>query len=195
MREEPSFRFDLLGSILRRFRGAERAVFCLLVAAGVAGCSDHRVDTFREWCEQITGVDLEAKYRPFWAVLFSVSFDGDAIRDDFAKFLNDAYMKKVENRAPKMAWREGIELHLVNLSGFFELEPEEFIAEWREGIETAKRFEHDDDPDTCLYGSATSMFDSLHIHSMESDSLGQNWTDEVTVIPTERKERLGDNVL
>ena len=35
---------------------------------------------FPEWCEQITGVDLEKKYVPFWAVLFSVSFDGDAIR-------------------------------------------------------------------------------------------------------------------
>jgi hypothetical protein len=30
---------------------------------------------------------------------------------------------------------------------------------------------------------------------MESDSLGQQWMDEVTVIPTKCKERLGDKAL
>tara|TARA_R110000787_G_scaffold85258_2_gene182057 strand:- start:1678 stop:1899 length:222 start_codon:yes stop_codon:yes gene_type:complete len=72
----------------------ECLVLCLLLAA-VSGCSEYRVDTFPEWCEQNTGVDLEAKYAPFWAVLFSVGFDGDAIRDDFVKFLNDSHMEKV----------------------------------------------------------------------------------------------------
>ena len=165
------------------------------MAASVTACSEHRVDTAPEWCEQITGVDLEDKYAPVWVVLFSVSFDGDAIRDDYVKFLNDTHMEKVENRAPRMAWREGTELHLVNLSSLLMIEPEQIIGEWRNGVETAKRHEHDNDADTCLYGTITSMFDSLHIHSMESDSLGQQWKDEVTVIPTERKERLGDKAL
>jgi hypothetical protein len=30
---------------------------------------------------------------------------------------------------------------------------------------------------------------------MESDPLGRKWTDEVTVIPTGREERLGDKAL
>jgi hypothetical protein len=167
---------------------------CLLVAA-VPGCSEHRVDTFPEWCEQITGVDLEEKYAPLWAVLFSVSFDGDAIRDDFVKFLNDSHMEKIQNRAPRMAWREGTELHLVNLSSFLVIEPEKVIGEWRNGVEKAMRYEHDNTADTCLYGTVASLFDNLRIHSMESDALGRNWTDEVTVIPTERKERLGEKAL
>ena len=53
----------------------------ILVALGLllTACSEHRVDTFPEWCEQISGVDLEEKYLPFWAVIFSVSFDHDAM--------------------------------------------------------------------------------------------------------------------
>ena len=49
------------------------------------------------------GVDLEDKYAPFWAVLFTVSFDGDAIRDDYVKFLNDSHMEKIANRAPRIS--------------------------------------------------------------------------------------------
>ena len=60
-----------------------RKILFLILAILVVGCAQHKVDTFPEWCEQITGVDLEKKYRPFWAVIFSVSFDGDAIRDDY----------------------------------------------------------------------------------------------------------------
>jgi len=48
----------------------------LVSLLALAACAEHRVDTFSEWCEQITGVDLEEKYSPFWAVIFSVSFDG-----------------------------------------------------------------------------------------------------------------------
>lgn len=180
---------------MKRLRLAERFFLCLLLAAGLTSCSEHRVDSFSEWCEQITGVDLEKKYAPYWAVLFSVSFDGDAIRDDFVKFLNDNYMEKVQNRVPRMAWREGTELHLVNLSSLLVIEPEKVIAEWRSGIEKAKRYEPDDKGSACLYGTVTSLFDGLHIHSMKSDAVGRNWTDDVTVIPTDRKERLGDKVL
>ena len=171
-------------------------LFCVSLAGNIAACSEHRVDTFPEWCEQITGVDLEAKHSPFWAVIFSVSFDGDAIRDDYVTFLNDAHMEKVEYRAPRMAWREGTELHLVNLSSLLRIEPEKIIGEWRQGIDTAKRFEHDNDVDVCLYGTVTSMFDSLHIHSMESDNgLALKWTDKTTLISTERNERLGKEAL
>lgn len=172
-----------------------KSTILLVLALLLTACSEHRVDTFSEWCEQIVGVDLEDKYAPFWAVFFSVSFDGDAIREDYAQFLNDSHLEKVQNRAPRMAWREGTELHLVNLSSLMMVEPETIIAEWRNGVETAKRYEHDNDADTCLYGTVTSMFDGLHIHSMESDSLGQQWTDKVIVIPTERMERLGDKAL
>lgn len=169
----------------------------LLVAFAtlLLGCSDHAVNTFPEWCEQIIGVDLEQKYRPFWAVIFSVSFDGDAIRDDFVQFVDDLYLEKVDNRAPRMAWREGTALHLINLSSLMEIEPEEMISQWRNGIEAAKNFQNEDAASTCLYGTVTSMFDSLSIHSMTPDDLGISWTDSLTVFSTDRKERLSDHVL
>lgn len=165
-------------------------VICIIL-----GCAEHKVDTFQEWCEQISGEDLDEKYRPFWALIFGVSFDGDAIRDDYTEFLNKVHLEKVNNRAPKMAWREGVELHLVNLSSLMVVEPEKIIEEWRNGIELSKQYKHTDPESKCLYGTLTSLFDSLHIHSMQSDVFGKNWTDKVTVIPTDREKRLGKDRL
>ncbi len=170
---------------------------CLVIIAfSIFGCAEHKVDTFQEWCEQISGVvDLDEKYRPFWAVIFGVSFDGDAIRDDYTDFLNKLHLEKVNNRAPKMAWKEGTELHLVNLSSLMVVEPERIIEEWRNGIELSKQYKHTDPNSKCLYGALTSLFDSFHIHSMESDGFGKNWTEKVTVIPTDREKRLGKDRL
>jgi len=172
-----------------------RSAILVALAVTLTGCSEHVVDTVPEWCEQIVGIDLQRKYEPFWAVLFSVRFDGDAIRDDYIKALNDSYMEKVQSRAPRMAWRDEAELHVVNLSSLLVIEPEEFISEWRKGIETAKRNEHENGADACLYGTLISLFDNLNIRSMKSDALGTNWTDDITVVPTERKNRLGDKAL
>ena len=163
----------------------------LSIGAVLLGCTEHHVDTFPEWCEQISGVDLEKKYDRFWAVIFSVSFDAEAIRDDYTNVLNESHLEKVQNRTDKMAWRKGTELHLVNLSSFFVLEPSKVIEEWRHGIELNKQFKHQHPADKCLYGTLTSMFDSLHMHSMESEALGNNWSDTVTVISTDREKRLG----
>lgn len=167
----------------------------IILVLSCFGCAEHKVDTFQEWCEQISGEDLDEKYRPFWAVIFGVSFDGDAIRDDYTEFLNNLHLEKVNNRAPKMAWREGAELHLVNLSGLMVVEPEKIIEEWRNGIELSKQYKHTDPNSKCLYGTLTSLFDSFHIHSMESDVFGKNWTENVTVIPTDREKRLGKDRL
>jgi hypothetical protein len=170
-------------------------ILFVVVAFIIFGCAEHKVDTFQKWCEQISGEDLDEKYRPFWAVIFGVSFDGDTIRDDYTEFLNKLHLEKVNNRAPKMAWREGTELHLVNLSSLMVVEPEKIIEEWRNGIELSKQYKHTDPGRKCLYGTLTSLFDSLHIHSMESDVFGKNWTEKVTVIPTDREKRLGKDRL
>lgn len=172
-----------------------REVLSFAVLLVLLGCSEHKVDTFPKWCEKISGVDLQNKYAPFWAVIPSVSFHGDAIRDSYVDFLNRRHLEKVNNRAPKMAWREGTQLHLVNLSGFLMIEPELIIGEWRKGIEIDLANEANDPVNICLYGTLVSMFDSLHIHSMQADSLGIKWTDTVTVISTRREQRLGSKRL
>ncbi len=161
------------------------------VAAVLGACSEHKVDTFPEWCEQITGVDLAEEHRPWWAVIFTISYDGDAIRDDYVAHMNSLHMEKVQNRAPRMVWRENTNLHIVNLSSFLEIEPEKFIAQWRDAIEMAKT----DHAGICVLGTVTSMFDNLYIHSMTPDALGVEWKDSVTTIPTEREVRLGEKRL
>ena len=94
-----------------------------------------------------------------------------------------------------MSWREGTALHLANPSSLFVVEPEKFIEEWRAGLELAKVYGHKDPVSNCLFGSATSLFDSLHIHSMTSDALGKEWDDDVTVLMTDREKRLGKDRL
>jgi hypothetical protein len=170
-------------------------MFVLSLLFFLPGCSVHEVNTFEGWCEQITGVDLIEKYAPFWALLPGVTFRGDEIRDDYTDFLNGALLEKVENRAPRMAWRERADLHIVNLSGFFVVDPGLLISEWRNGIELDLEGKHKDPADVCFYGTLTSMFDNLYIHSMVPSAVGSKRTDTVTAISTQREQRLGDRSL
>src|SRR5215470_10955228 len=88
----------------------------LVLSLLLTGCYKYEVDTFPKWCEDHSGADLEVRHRPFWALFFAVSLKPNAVRDDYVRFLNDAYMEKVGRRADRMVWREGTQLHLVNLS-------------------------------------------------------------------------------
>ena len=46
-----------------------RVLILIVATAGLSACSTHEVTTAGEWCEQLRGVDLIEKNRPFWAVL------------------------------------------------------------------------------------------------------------------------------
>jgi hypothetical protein len=157
----------------------------------LVGCWNHEVDTAGEWCERISGADLIEKYAPFWALLPNVSFSAEAIRDDFVSLLNTSLLEEVEHRAERMAWRDGTDLHIENLSTLMEIAPEGVISGWREGIDRAKRSDHPDTADRCLFGTAASLFDRVYIHSREWDQYGFNVVaDNVTNLETERRERL-----
>jgi len=156
-----------------------------------AGCSVHEVKTADEWCQKLSGVDLLQKNAPFWAAFPGITFNGDAIRDDFVATLNAALLEKVENRSDVMAWRENSDLHVRNLSTFFEIEPEEIIEEWRANIELSKKFQNPDDTHRCFYGTITTLFDNVVIHTGVWDEFGLNLVrDDVTTIAIERRERL-----
>jgi len=43
-----------------------------IMTALLGGCYQHRVDTAEKRCKQIGSVDLERKYRQFWAMILSV---------------------------------------------------------------------------------------------------------------------------
>lgn len=169
-------------------------VLILVLITSVTGCYDFKIDNFPEWCGQTSDATLEDKYRPFWAVIFAVSTDADAIRDDFTDFVNKSLREKVENRSPQMAWREGTSFHLINPSALMVAEPEPIINEWRDGIEQAKTHSHRDKHKACLYGTAASLFDSMNIHTIELDPLGRQTADTVTIIQTDRALRAKDGL-
>ena len=144
----------------------------------LAGCTHHKVDTFPKWCKET--------HQHWWNTLFSsVSFDTAAIRDDYVKFVNEALVKKVQNRAQRMAWRDGTQLHMMNLSTLLEIEPDEVIRGWQHGIEAANTGSLTNLADRCVFGAAALLFDSVYIHSRELKLPvpGNPWKDSVTVIP------------
>ena len=155
-------------------------IFFILI---LSGCSEHKVDTFKEWCELISGENLKAKYAPFWATKLSLSIDEDRIRKDFAFFLNSAFLKKVKYQTPKMAWRKDKELHLVNLSVILKVKPESMIKKWKQGIELSQENKHTNTTDICLYETVSRLFESLHIHTRKVDKMGKVLQDNVTIIP------------
>ena len=66
-----------------------------------------------------------------------------------------------------MAWRDRFDLHIENLSTLMEIDADEVIVGWREGIARAQRSEHPDDGDRCVFGSVESLFDRVFINSRE----------------------------
>lgn len=150
----------------------------------LSGCAKIEIDTFEEWCRWITQ-EYEA---PFWAIFPAYTINEESITEDYAVVMNDFMIQKFgEGRIQKAVWREGDDLHMVNLSGFFIIEPEELIGEWRDGIRQATRFMIKDPAKQCIYGTLVKHYNNLVIHSLKSDGLGMNWTDTETVITTHRE--------
>ena len=153
-------------------------IFLLLVV----GCSELKVDTFQKWCELISGEDLKGKYAKFWVLKSSVSIDKERVRDDFIVFLNRSMLKKVQYKVHQMAWKKDNELHIVNLSGLLEIEPEVMIDKWQNGIKLALQKKHTDFADICIYGTVIRLFEILYIHTMKFDDTGSVIDDVVTPI-------------
>ena len=167
----------------------------LAVSLASISCSHHRVTTLAEWCQQISGVDIMEKNAPFWAVFPSISFDGDSIRDDFVATLDAPLLDKVGHRTAHMVWREGTTLHLENLSTLMEIPPDSQIAGWRRGIERSMAGHELDRAEQCVFGSTTSLFDSVTIHSGIWDAARLSLLkDSLTTISTDRKQRLGNPI-
>jgi len=158
----------------------------ILLFSFLAGCAEHHVDTFQEWCELISGEKPFTKDSPFWIIKTSVSIDEEKVRTDFTFFINRALLKRVKNQVPRMAWRKNSELHINNLASLLKVEPEIMIEKWRQGIEMALDNKHTDSTDICLYVTVTRLFESLHIHTMKANQMGSELSDDVIIIPTTR---------
>jgi hypothetical protein len=153
------------------------------------------VTTLAEWCDQLSGIDIMKRNAPFWAVIPSLSFDGDSIRDDFVATLNGPLLEKVGHRTERMVWREGANLHLENLATLMEIAPDSQIAGWRRGITRSMAGKELDDADRCLFGSTTSLFDTVIIHTGIWDPAGfRLLKDSIIAISTDRQRRLSDPI-
>ena len=168
--------------------GTFSKILVCAVATSVLSCSSHEIDTFDKFCEGIIGVNLQKKYQPFWSAVFSVSYNGEAIRDDYVKFLNSSYMKDVEGRTDRMVWRDRAVLHLKNIFSFFHGDKEAFVNQWRSGMQRAPRSELTNDGDKCLFGTAVQLFDQVSIHTLTSKAGLALDTDAVTTIATDRRK-------
>jgi hypothetical protein len=81
-----------------------------------------------------------------------------------------------------MAWIKENELHIVNLSGIQNIEPEIMIEQWELGIKSALQKKQTDFVDICIYETVARLFDFLYIHTMKFDSKGKVIDDVVTPI-------------
>lgn len=169
------------------------ALFSLFFAS-LSSCSNYEVNTVERWCEHILDEgNIAEKHAPFWAVFPSVSFSGDEIRESFVRSMNEMALQAVDQRAERMIWKEGNELHVENPSALVVVDKKEVISEWQDGVQRSIEGQSTDPADKCLYGTVTSMFDSVTIHSKEFDSLGsQVVSEDTTVIETKRQERLSN---
>lgn len=150
------------------------------------GCSHHEVDTWEEWCEQISGVDLEKKYNK-WGLFFSVRHNADAIRRDFtekdnlivltdigSKYLGGArpdskVMQEIARLKMVGVWSEGNTLHIANSllikdnkMGISEFP--EFVEKYRFYLNLKANRNSLDDFQYCLFGTINSVFDTVVLH-------------------------------
>lgn len=168
-------------------------VVIIVCATLLASCSNYEVNTADRWCEYLLSGNgnFAEQHAPWWAIFPSVSYDGDAIRHDFVRQLNGALMQKVGRRADRMVWQKGTELHIENLSSLMVVDEEKVISGWRNGIARANAGNFTGSADKCLYGTVTSMFDSVIIHSAHWGPMRLKVVSEdKTVLDTNRHENI-----
>jgi len=155
------------------------------------GCSMYEINSVARWCEWILDENAPENHSPFWAVLPGWRYDADAIRADYVKILNDTYMEKVANRADRMVYAEGTDLHIVNLAVLMQMDPTEFVEGWSVPIESAKKGELDleSDPGLCVFNVGANFFDRILIHYTDLRGLERPVDEDISIIDTQRAER------
>ena len=160
-------------------------VFPLVVSA----CYEVKVDTLQRWCENTSGTDLTDKYAPAWILLPSVSFDYSAVRADYTRIMDSLALDQVQWRSDRMAWLEGTNLHLESPSDLMMIAPESVLAGWKSGLDRAREGRTNDDADECVFGTASSLFDTVTIHFGVQDIAGQFVGDTTVKLLTGRTPR------
>jgi hypothetical protein len=170
-----------------------RVLTCVLLFLGIVSagaCYEVKIDTLQRWCEHVSGTDLTEKYAPAWALLPSVSFHYDEIRQSYVGLLDSLALARVKGRAPRMVWQTGTTLNVASPSDLLVIAPESVLADWRAGLARGVSGRTTDEGDECVFGTAASLFDTVAVHFGVQDVAGRFVGDTVVAVPTGRKQRL-----
>lgn len=145
--------------------------------AAFVGLRNLKVDTWAEWGDQISGVDLFKEYNAF-----SVSFEPDSIRVDFVRHFHPLFVEQCANtylagtkpddnvvqelvRLKMIGVRnDGTILHIANQIGI-DIE-DRFLEKWSSAIEEdlRKQKSQQSNEEFLIYGTISSMFKELVLH-------------------------------
>lgn len=144
----------------------------------------HRITAWDEYCGYVDGEDLYRKYR-----VAMLSFDYDAIRDDFVRKFHDSFvsntkeqfglqnkpnyvMSELERLKMLGAWREGTHLHAAN--NFVTSKPDvggaltfpEWVAQFKKLTDPAALKSKGDmsSYEYCVFRSMNDLFEDVTIH-------------------------------
>ena len=147
------------------------------------------IDSVEKWCEHVYWeVDLTDKYVP-WAPFPIVSFDYESVRDNYVALMDSLWLDIVDHRAERMAWRDGMELHVESLATLMAVAADTVIDGWKQGLERARLGTVADSVEECLFGTAASLFDRVHIHTgIWDDPRLRLLQDSVTTLETQRTQ-------
>ena len=161
-----------------------RWVVVFLFSIACVGCTHHEVNSWERWCEQITGVDLETRYNRRGG-FFAVSFDADAIRDDFVDKFSQVIVTQAasqylggvepENQVVqelvrlKMlgVWRLQTHLHWANSLDEYALflnSVESALANYRERLFDGERSSDLPFASRCFWGTLDGVFSGMTLH-------------------------------
>jgi hypothetical protein len=145
--------------------------------AGLIGLRHLKVDTWAEWCEHLSDVDMFERYNAF-----SLSYEPDSIRADFVRNFHPLFLKEVaktylagatpDDKVVKElvrlkmigVWNEGTTLHFANEIGI-DLE-DRFLERWLYTIEEDLKKERSQQSELeyLVYSTISSMFKTLILH-------------------------------
>ncbi len=176
--------------ITRNINSISYLLVLMLTILAIHGCSHHEIDTWEKWCEKMSGVDLEKKYNK-WG-FFAVSYNANAIRNDFTKKFNDIVVSdigikylagakpdsKVIQELSRLrmigVWSEGYTLHIANSLlikddklGINEFN--EFVTKFKYYLDIKSIRDRLDDFQYCLFGTINSFFDTVVLHGPDEN--------------------------
>jgi len=150
-----------------------RVTLGILLVVVLYGCvpgTFRSVTTYEEWVKRHIEIQSGQDRRH---LVFHINTE--AIKNDYVRFLNEFYMKKVhlgdtpadpsQWRIDRMVWREMDVLHVENISTLMLIEPDKLIDQWEQGFEKVRRGTHGDPIEQAAWEFPMLFFEKVIVHS------------------------------